>query len=165
MTFKISHCIFILYILGTTTVKVCNGISQGPSSKVSGGEVSKHIYTGNYGSFPRTSCTGKRTIDGFEENGCKVMKIKESSILFYIYCSTIQGLEDLWNKYKDGYWQRMFQECFITEELLDQLKLKHATFTVHMDELEYLECKQSLKHIGRCISTFEICDYNYTNKI
>ena len=83
-----------------------------------------------------------------------IVTIGQNSVIFGMLCLNLDCLEDLWNKYRNGYWKELFQYCFSSEELLNELGLESVTFDVFIDELDYIKCAISLGHSGQCIFIF-----------
>ena len=88
---------------------------------------------------------GSKAVQMLESKGREIQKTICTSFIFVINCLTDDGLEDLWDKFQNGYWKEQLKKYYINEEELKILNLKKDTFRIHISELDYDICKNSLR--------------------
>jgi len=62
-------------------------------------------------------------------------------LLITLKCESLQILDRLWENYSSGHLEEVVQRCFVTEELLAELKLAELKLKATMSEEEYEACR------------------------
>lgn len=71
-------------------------------------------------------------------------EIYSGSIVFRFNCPNLYSLEDLWESYKSGDFERLVIKTFVTQELKDKYNADDIQLKVTVSWEEYKRCKSEL---------------------
>lgn len=89
-----------------------------------------------------------KTLSQLQKFRKEILGIYEGSVVFLVYCPTVEALEDLWVMCESGKLSAMFHKAFVTKSFLRRHRVKRISISVSMPYADYLDCRKYLLQQG-----------------
>ncbi|XP_015751857.1 PREDICTED: uncharacterized protein LOC107331748 isoform X8 [Acropora digitifera] len=96
--------------------------------------------------YSQVKLTGVRAFLEFLELAYHVSRIalNKGSLIISLNCTTLRGLDQLWNDYLSGYLNKVAERYLETDEVKTKLNLKKINLKISIEEENYLDCTKIL---------------------
>ncbi|XP_015778314.1 PREDICTED: uncharacterized protein LOC107356184 [Acropora digitifera] len=113
--------------------------------------------------YSQVKLTGVRAFLEFLELAYHVSRIalNKGSLIISLNCTTLRGLDQLWNDYLSGHLNKVAERYLVTDKMKRKLKLRKINLRTTIKEENYLNCRKVFLEIsGEYIPMRFLCCYN-----